>query len=168
MQGLCNHWLILSGLPLQRLCDKAQCSPESCTLLSCWRRFRLVLLSAAGSPIPKLDEVLIPSEAQSLKEKLSAELAAAHRRCPLGNAHAWDHLCSVWLLLSTSSDLSCSVEAGQKGTAQTVLWHCWFCAFMPLGFIQVPLTEPLFSCFFPCLVLILFWESSGLSADLHV
>lgn len=166
MQGLCYQWLILSGLPFQRLCDKAQCPPESCTLLSCRRRFRLVLLSAAGSPIPKLDEGLIPSEAQSLKEKLSAELAAAHRRCPLGNAHAWDHLCSVWGCWAravTSHVLVKRVRKAQHrqccGTAGSVLYA--------LGFIQVPSTEPLFS-FFPCLVLILFWESSGLSADLHV
>lgn len=48
-QGLCCHWLILLGFSFQRLCDKSQCSPERCTFLSCWRRFRLVFLSAAGS-----------------------------------------------------------------------------------------------------------------------
>lgn len=95
-------------------------------------------------PIPELGEGLIPTEAQSLKEKLSAELAAAHKRIFLGNTRAWNHLCSVWLLLCTSNDLSCSAEPGQKGTAQTRLWHCWFPAFLLLGLIQVPLTELFF------------------------
>lgn len=109
MQGLCCQCLIVLGLSFQRLYDKFQCSPESWSHPS-WRRLRLVFLSTAALPSQPWWRTAFNTDVQTMKEKLSAELAPAHRKCPLENNHAGDHCCSVRLLLCTSSNLLCLVE----------------------------------------------------------
>lgn len=108
MQGLCCQWLILLGLSFQKLYNKFQCSPENCSHPS-WRRLRLVFLSTAVSPSQAWWRTGSNTDAQTAK-KLSAELAPAHGKYPLENNHAWDHCCSAWMLLCTSSNLLCLAE----------------------------------------------------------